>query len=47
MIRYLMHKISGHRGWMPGRGYAYFYYCQTCGKGWNGLVYRAGRFWAS
>jgi len=47
VIRYRFHRANGHRTSMPGRGYAFFYYCSTCGKGWNGWVFKAGRNWTA
>lgn len=47
MIRYLLHKWSGHRVFIPGRGYAGFYRCLTCSHGWNGLLFRAGKHWCA
>lgn len=40
MIRFLIHKACGHEVTIPGNGYAWFYRCWTCHKGWNGVVFR-------
>lgn len=47
MIKFWMHRRLGHRAWSPGRGYAHFYYCSTCARGWDGLVFKAGKPWTS
>jgi hypothetical protein len=47
MIRLWAHELMLHRTSIPGRGYANFYHCWTCGKGWNGLFFRAGKHWTA
>ena len=47
MIRFRIHQLLGHRVTIPGRGYASFYRCWTCSRGWNGLFMRAGKHWCA
>lgn len=47
MIRFRLHRLAGHAVTIPGRGYLHFYRCWTCHRGWNGLVFRAGKHWCA